>query len=229
MLDAVGQHRAALESAVSGLRADREIVVEAVRQHWAVLQLLPQETVRAAADRHHMWVWDVLRLNLEGLRNDAMITPFLTTTPGDDALLLAARQKLAAEARQFSWWAAWDQHVRAGTVPDVALKQAMELDLGDVVLDERPVGRDAAFCEAAALAPGLGNARRGGSVHCASARRGPSVRVKPPVSSGGASTSFRATSRAPRAQCSAPTPFLLGRQAKQHKYAKHINFMKDGS
>ncbi len=108
----------------------------------SVLKLLPQETMAAAAERHSMWLWDVLRLNLDGLRNDEMIDPFMTLAQGDAELLAQGRQTLLTAAKAAEWWSELNLHLNAKTYPPEALRRQVEHDLGLVVLDSREVGLD---------------------------------------------------------------------------------------
>ena len=116
----------------------------------SVLTLLPQETMAAAADRHSMWLWDVLRLNLEGLRNDEMIDPFMTLAQGDAELLAQGRQTLLEAAQAATWWSELDSCLTNKSKPPDTLRRKVEQDLGLVVLDSRDVGLDGVYIASAA-------------------------------------------------------------------------------
>ena len=124
---------------------------------YAVLPVFPQETVRAAANRHHMWVWDLLRLNLDVLRKESVITPFQTLESGDEDILAAAHLKLNQHARLQAWWPQVQQHIKDKTLPAVDLQQRIEQDMGDLVLDTRPLGQHACYYSASKRRPDLTN------------------------------------------------------------------------
>jgi len=105
--------------------------------------LMLGESLSAFADRHNIFLWDLLRLNWGRLRTESLLPHF----SGNELVskeLCANTHAYLDQAIGLTAWASDSLHPENPFVPTDALKACIIFDLGPVVLDQR----DPAFCGA---------------------------------------------------------------------------------